>query len=199
MADETQVSDRVLTLPNALSFLRLLGVPLFLWLLVSEHDVWAVVVLALSGLTDYLDGKIARRFGLVSRVGQMLDPLADRLYTLTTIVAFAWRDIIPLWLLVLLLARDVFMGLLILALKRVGQTGLPVHFVGKAATFNLLYAFPVLLVGQLDNVVGTIALPIGWAFTWWGVGLYWLAAGLYAVQAAPILRRGPRPVTSGTG
>ena len=188
------VSDRVLTLPNVLSALRLVGVPVFLWLLFTHQDIWAFVVLALSGLTDYLDGKIARRFNLVSRVGQLLDPLADRLYVLTTLVALTIRDIIPLWLLIVLVARDLFMGVVILLLKRVGQTGLPVHFVGKAATFNLLYAFPILLLSSVDGVVGDVAQPLGWAFAWWGVGLYLLAAVLYAVQAAAVIRAaGPPP------
>jgi cardiolipin synthase len=182
------VSDRVLTLPNVLSALRLVGVPVFLWLLFTHQDIWAFVVLALSGLTDYLDGKIARRFNLVSRVGQLLDPLADRLYVLTTLVALTIRDIIPLWLLIVLVGRDLFMGVVILLLKRVGQTGLPVHFVGKAATFNLLYAFPILLLSSVDGVLGDIAQPLGWAFAWWGVGLYLLAAVLYAIQAAAVLR-----------
>ena len=190
-AGEEQVSDRILTLPNVLSTLRLVGVPVFLWLLFTDQDLWAFVVLALSGITDYLDGKIARRFGLVSRLGQLLDPMADRLYVLTTLVALTIRDVIPLWLLVVLVARDLFMGVVIALLKRVGQTGLPVHFVGKAATFNLLYAFPILLLSTLDNPLGTIARPLGWGFAWWGTGLYWLAAALYAVQAAPILRAGP--------
>ncbi|MEO3935177.1 CDP-alcohol phosphatidyltransferase family protein [Dermatophilaceae bacterium Soc4.6] len=185
------VSDRVLTVPNALSALRLLGVPLFLWLLLQRHDAWAITVLVVAGATDYLDGKIARRYGLESRVGELLDPAADRLYTLTTIVAFAWRDIIPVWLLVALLARDLVMLVVVLALKRVGQTGLPVSFIGKAATFNLLYAFPILLLSVSPGTLGDVARPIGWAFTWWGLGLYWLAAALYAVQAAGLLR-GPR-------
>jgi len=182
------VSDRVLTLPNVLSALRLVGVPVFLWLLFTHQDIWAFVVLALSGLTDYLDGKIARRFNLVSRVGQLLDPLADRLYVLTTLVALTIRDIIPLWLLIVLVGRDLFMGVVILLLKRVGQTGLPVHFVGKAATFNLLYAFPILLLSSVEGVIGDVAQPLGWAFAWWGVGLYLLAAVLYAVQAAAVIR-----------
>ena len=190
----TGAGDRVLTLPNVLSALRLVGVPLFVWLLVVHADGWALLVLALSGVTDYLDGKIARRFGLESRLGQLLDPLADRLYTLSTILAFAWRGIIPVWLVVVLLGRDVFMALLVLALRRVGLVGLPVHFVGKAATFNLLYAFPVLLLGQAPGALGAVAHPLGWAFTWWGTGLYLLAAVLYAVQAAPLLRSG-RPAT----
>lgn len=185
-----EVSDRILTLPNVLSALRLVGVPVFLWLLFSGQDLWAFAVLALSGISDYLDGKIARHFGLVSRLGQLLDPMADRLYVLSTLVALTIRDVIPLWLLVVLVARDLFMGVVIVLLTRVGQTGLPVHFVGKAATFNLLYAFPILLLSTLDNPLGSIARPIGWGFAWWGTGLYWLAAILYAVQAGPILRAG---------
>jgi cardiolipin synthase len=190
------VSDRVLTVPNVLSALRLVGVPVFLWLLFSHQDVWAFVVLALSGISDYLDGKIARRFHLVSRLGQLLDPIADRLYVLTTLIALALRDIIPLWLLVVLVARDLFMGVVMLLLKRVGQTGLPVHFVGKAATFNLLYAFPILLLSTVEGSVGDIARPVGWAFAWWGVTLYWLAAVLYAIQATSVIRA--RTATSGT-
>jgi cardiolipin synthase (CMP-forming) len=182
------VSDRVLTVPNVLSALRLVGVPVFLWLLFTHQDVWAFVVLALSGITDYLDGKIARRFNLVSRLGQLLDPIADRLYVLSTLVALALRDVIPLWLLVVLVARELFMGIVMLLLKRVGQTGLPVHFVGKAATFNLLYAFPILLLSTVEGPLGDIAQPLGWAFAWWGVVLYWLAAVLYAVQAASVIR-----------
>ena len=190
------VSDRVLTVPNVLSALRLVGVPVFLWLLFTHQDVWAFVVLALSGISDYLDGKIARRFHLVSRLGQLLDPIADRLYVLTTLIALALRDVIPLWLLVVLVARDLFMGVVMLLLKRVGQTGLPVHFVGKAATFNLLYAFPILLLSTVEGSVGDIARPVGWAFAWWGVTLYWLAAVLYAIQATSVIRA--RTATSGT-
>jgi len=191
-----EVSDRVLTVPNVLSALRLVGVPVFLWLLFTHQDVWAFIVLALSGISDYLDGKIARRFHLVSRLGQLLDPIADRLYVLTTLIALTLRDIIPLWLLVVLVARDLFMGVVMLLLKRVGQTGLPVHFVGKAATFNLLYAFPILLLSTVEGSVGEIARPVGWAFAWWGVTLYWLAAVLYAIQATSVIRA--RSATPGT-
>lgn len=185
--DTEPVSGRVLTLPNVLSALRLVGVPIFLWAIVGERWVTALVVLALSGISDYLDGKIARRYHLVSRVGQLLDPLADRLYTMSTLIGLAWTHIVPWWLVAVLFARDGFMALVILALRRAGHVGLPVHFVGKAATFNLLYAFPILLLGQID-ASATIARPIGWAFAWWGVGLYLLAAVIYAIQAAPLLR-----------
>jgi cardiolipin synthase len=182
------VSDRVFTLPNILSMLRLVGVPLFLWLILTGHDGWALTVLALSGISDYLDGKIARRFGLISRVGQLLDPLADRLYILSTLLGLAWREIIPWWLVVVLVAREVFGTVLLLIVRRQGVIGLPVHFVGKAATFNLLYAFPLLLLGEGSSAFATVARPVGWAFAWWGVALYWVAGIMYAVQVRDLLR-----------
>jgi len=181
-------SDRILTVPNVLSALRLVGVPLFLWLLVRGDNGWALLVLMASGITDYLDGKIARHYGLVSRVGQLLDPIADRLYVLTTLLALAWRETIPWWLVAVLLGREVFMGVVLLVLRPYGYRDLPVHFVGKAATFNLLYAFPLLLLGDGDGTLAAMARPVGWAFAWWGTVLYWVAGALYAWQAAGLIR-----------
>ncbi|HET7397691.1 MAG TPA: CDP-alcohol phosphatidyltransferase family protein [Intrasporangium sp.] len=183
------VSRRALTLPNVLSVIRLAGVPLFLWAIVRAHDGLAVLVLVLSGMTDYADGKIARTFAMESRLGQFLDPIADRLYILTTLVGLAWRDMIPLWLVLVLLTRELVMTVMLLYLRSRGQVGLPVHFVGKAATFNLLYAFPLLLLAHRTDWVGSLARPIGWGFAWWGIVLYWFAAVLYAVQAHFVLSR----------
>jgi cardiolipin synthase len=187
-AELPSVSDRVLTLPNLLSSLRLVGVPIFLWAILSGHDAIALVTLMLSGISDYLDGKIARRFGLVSRIGQLLDPLADRLYIATTLLGMAWRDIIPWWLVAALVGREVLLAAVLLWIKRYGQTGLPVHFVGKAATFNLLYAFPLLLLGQGTSTFARWALPVGWGFAWWGTVLYWVAGVMYVVQARQVAR-----------
>ena len=192
---ETEVqTDRILTVPNALSFLRLLGVPLFLWLiLVPQADGWALVVLMVAGFTDWLDGKIARATNWTSRLGQLLDPLADRLYIAATLVGLAIRGIVPWWLVILLLSRDLVVGLYLAALKRRGITGLPVHFLGKAATFNLLYAFPLLLLGDGADATGIdyhdVARIAGWAFAIWGTVLYWWAGLLYIEQARRILRR----------
>lgn len=183
------ISDRVFTLPNALSLLRLVGVPIFLWAIIFRHDAIALTTLMLSGITDYLDGKIARRFGLVSRVGQLLDPLADRLYIATTLFGLAWRDIIPWWLVAVLFSREVLLAGVLWWIKRYGQTGLPVHFVGKAATFNLLYAFPLLLLADGEGTFAQWALPVGWAFAWWGTVLYWIAGVMYIVQARQVAAR----------
>ena len=182
------VSDRVLTSPNVLSMLRLVCVPVFLWLILTYQDNWALVVLMLSGVSDYLDGKIARRYNLVTRVGQLLDPLADRLYILSTLLGLAWREIIPWWLVVILVSREVFGTALVMIVRHYGYRALPVHFIGKAATFDLLFAFPLILLGQGDSMLAAFALPCGWAFAWWGTVLYWVAGVMYAVQTRDIVR-----------
>lgn len=188
-AEEPLVSDRVLTVPNVLSFLRLLGVPVFLWLVLGpEADGWAIVLLVASSGTDYLDGKIARKYGLITRVGQLLDPIADRLYIATTVLAFTIRDILPLYLTLILLAREVFLAALLPVLKRHGYGPLPVHFMGKAATYNLLFAFPFLLLGAGHDTAAEIGRPVGWAFAIWGVTLYWWAGVLYARQVRALVR-----------
>ncbi|MEZ5186249.1 MAG: CDP-diacylglycerol--glycerol-3-phosphate 3-phosphatidyltransferase [Candidatus Nanopelagicales bacterium] len=186
---QTEVqSARVVTLPNVLSALRLLGVPLFLWLiLVPEADGWAVVLLAVAGFTDWLDGYLARRWHQITRVGQLLDPIADRLYILATLVGLLIRGIVPWWFVVALVSRDLILGIALAMLKRRGVTGLPVHFLGKAATFCLLYAFPLLLLGDATGWPADVARVAGWAFAVWGTALYWWAAVLYLGQARRIM------------
>ncbi len=188
----TVVTNRVLTWPNAISIARLFGVPLFLWLvLVPEWDGWALVVLMVSGLTDYLDGWLARTLNQTSKLGQILDPVADRLYILAVVVGLALRGIIPWWLAVMLPMRDVFLFSLVPFLRTRGYSALPVHFLGKAATANLLYAFPLLLLGDGEGRLPTLADVFGWAFAIWGTGLYWWAGCLYAYQVFQLLRSAP--------
>ena len=189
MADTGVTTDRVLTVPNVLSMVRLLMVPLFVWLaLVPEADGAAVLVLVVSGATDWLDGRIARQWNQVSRVGQLLDPVADRLFVLSTVIVLGLRDIVPWWLVAILLARDVVMFFVQLALRLRGWDPLPVHYVGKAATLCLLYALPLLLLTDGDSAAADIVRPVAWAFTWWGTALYWWAAALYVEQAAAAVR-----------
>lgn len=184
----TRESDRVWTVPNAISLARLALVPVFAWLIVMGYDLAALGVLALAGFSDWLDGVVARRFNQSSRLGAMLDPAADRLYILVTLVMLAWREIVPWWLVAVIVARDVLLAVLLPALARRGYGPLPVHFVGKAGTFALLYAFPLLLLAQWNGALGSVAHAAGWAFAWWGIGLYWVAAVLYARQAISLLR-----------
>lgn len=196
--DPDEVTNRVLTLPNVLSIARLFGVPLFLWLvLVPQADGWALVVLMVSGITDWLDGKLARTLHQTSKLGQILDPVADRCYILAVVIGLALRDIIPWWLAISLPLRDVFLFSLVPFLRTRGYSALPVHFLGKAATANLLYAFPLLLLGDGEGTVATLADVFGWAFAIWGTGLYWWAGFLYAYQVAKLMRQ-PRVVVDET-
>lgn len=193
-----RLAERVVTLPNVLSVLRLLGVPLFLWLLLGPRaDLWALVVLAASGLTDWLDGKLARWLDQASRLGALLDPAADRLYIVATLVAFVLRGIVPWWLAVVLIGKDVVVGLCLPVLRRAGYSPPEVHYVGKAATFALLYAFPLLLLAQGGSTIAAIARPIGYAFTAWGTALYVWTGVLYVAQVVITVRR-PRHGVAGS-
>lgn len=192
-ADEAagEVSGQILTIPNLISFARLIGVPVFLWLVLGVRtktgDWWAVGILMASGISDWLDGKIARALGQQSRLGQLLDPAADRLYIVATVIALAVRAIIPWWLVGLLAARELLLGVVLLVLRRHGWGPLQVSFAGKAATLCLLYAFPLLFLGAHAASYAEVARIIGWTFVIWGSALYWWAAGLYLVQARRLL------------
>ncbi len=190
MAEEQLVvTDRILTLPNIVSIVRLFGVPLFLWLvLVPEEDGWALVLLMVAGITDWLDGLLARSLNQASKLGQILDPVADRLYILAVVIGLALRDIIPWWLAVILPIRDVLLFSLVPFLRTRGYSALPVHFLGKAATAALLYAFPLLLLGDSEGQLARLADVFGWAFAIWGTGLYWWAGILYAYQVVQLMR-----------
>jgi cardiolipin synthase len=180
--------DRILTVPNALSVLRLLGVPVFLWLLLGPHaDGWALALLAVSGITDWADGVLARKLNQQSAFGALLDPAADRLYILATLVGLVLRHILPLWVAIVLVARDLVLGLALLPLRRRGWDPPQVHYLGKAATFCLLYAFPLLLLGSHGGTLSAVARPIAWAFTIWGTALYLWAGAVYLRQTVRLV------------
>lgn len=183
-----EVSDRVWTVPNAISAIRLALVPVFAMLIFTERDAAALVVLVVAGASDWFDGVIARRFNQTSRLGQLLDPAADRLYIFVTLVGLAWRELVPWWLVLVIVLRDVVLACLLPVLNRHGYGPLPVHLAGKAGTFALMYAFPLLLLASVPGTVGTLAWTVGWASAWWGVGLYWVAALLYVDQVVRIVR-----------
>jgi len=175
-----------------LSVLRLIGIGVFLWMVLGPHqDLVAFGVLVASGVTDWLDGYLARRLDQSSRIGELLDPVADRLYIFTVVVGLALRHFIPWWLVVALPLRDVLMWGLVPVLRTRGYHALPVHFLGKAATFNLLYAFPLLLLADGDSAFAMVCRVLGWSFAIWGIGLYWWAGILYGVQTRQLLRSTP--------
>ena len=190
--DPAERGDDVWTLPNVLSMLRLVGVPVFLWAILTGHDGIALATLMLSGITDYLDGKIARRFNLTSKLGATLDPVADRLYIFTTVLGLAYRGIIPWWLVIVLVGRDAILSIALLVIRSEAARGLPVHFVGKAATFNLLYAFPLLLLADGQGQLAEAARIVGWGFAWWGIGLYVVSAVIYLLEVWSLASRSPR-------
>src|SRR4051794_36986364 len=187
-APSVAASNRIWTIPNGISFIRLLGVPLFLYLLLGpQYDVAALIVLTLGGTTDWVDGYVARRMNSVSRLGELLDPFADRLYILATLIGFTVREVVPWWLTAALLLREAVLAVALLVLRAHGYGPPPVHYVGKTGTFVLLGAFPVILLAQAVDSASWLT-PIGWGLAWWALGLYWAAAALYLTQTRRLLK-----------
>ena len=186
--DRIQVSSRILTIPNFLCLCRLAMVPVFLVFIIVGADFAALIVLVISSVTDYLDGTIARKFQQVTRLGQLLDPAADRLFIFAALVGLVVRDIIPLWLLLVIVGRDFMLLVLGIVLANHGYGPLPVHHLGKVATFALLFALPVLMIGLAFHEINWITNPVGWAFALWGAFLYWWAGIVYLLEAIRVVR-----------
>lgn len=182
------VGSRIWTIPNALSMLRLALVPVFLVFIVRGDDIVALVVLVVASLTDLLDGYLARRLRQVTRLGQLLDPAADRLYIFAALIGLAARDLVPWWIVGLIVARDVFLLVLGVVLANHGYGPLPVHQLGKVATFALFFGLPVIMLGFAFPAVAPVSEPIGWAITLWGAFLYWWAGIIYAIETARVIR-----------
>ncbi|WP_016935524.1 CDP-alcohol phosphatidyltransferase family protein, partial [Rhodococcus sp. R1101] len=137
-------ADRILTVPNVLSFIRLLGVPVFLYLVLVAHaDVWALILLAASSITDWADGKLARLLDQTSRLGALLDPAVDRLYIVATLVALVARDIVPWWIAVVLVGRELVLAPTLAVYRRRELPPPEVLYLGKGATFLLMCALPL--------------------------------------------------------
>jgi cardiolipin synthase len=174
-----RVSSAIRTVPNAVTLVRLLLMPVCAYLLATGRYGWGLVLTAVVGSTDWVDGWLARRYGQVSRVGQLLDPLADRLLIASVAIALVVRGVLPWQAAVLLVARD----LVLLAgwplLKRRGIEPPEVIFLGKAATLVLLLALPVLTLGATGLAVAGVAHVLGLALLWAGVVMYYLAGAVY--------------------
>lgn len=182
------VSTRIVTIPNILSLFRLLLIPVFFVLLLTGYFGWALLLIAVSAITDFVDGYVARHFNQVTRLGQLLDPAADRLFILSTLVGLGVVGVLPWWFVAVIVARDVLLLVLgvVLANHRFGP--LPVHHLGKMGTFAILFSMPVLLLAAAFPDTAVLALPVGWAAGIWGVFLYWWAGVAYALQAARMIR-----------
>jgi cardiolipin synthase len=174
------VKSSILTVPNLLSVLRLVGVPIYLVLIQGERYGWAVLTLMVAGATDYFDGKIARRFNQTSRLGELLDPAADRLYIVVILFSLWDLNLLPIAIVILIFGRDIVLAILLMAMKRKGLSPFTVTYLGKAATFNLLYAFPFLLLTLSDiRWLSDLSYVLGWAFSIWGVALYLYTGSSY--------------------
>ncbi|MDT5335863.1 MAG: hypothetical protein QOD90_1368 [Mycobacterium sp.] len=192
--------DRVLTIPNALSVLRLILVPVFIYLLVVDANAWAVAVLMFSGFSDWADGKIARLVAnQSSKLGALLDPAVDRIYMIVVPVAMAVDGIVPWWFVAVLIARDVVLALTLPILRSRGLTALTVTYIGKAATFSLMSGFPLVLLGQWEALWSRVILAIGWAFLGWGMAMYLWSGVLYLVQVTMVVRQLPRHAPGSRG
>ncbi|MBV8929782.1 MAG: CDP-alcohol phosphatidyltransferase family protein [Mycobacteriaceae bacterium] len=192
-ADATRQTDRVVTVPNALSIVRLVLVPVFLYVLLGARaDAWAVGILMFSGASDWADGKIARLANQSSRLGELLDPLVDRIYMVTVPIALALRAFVPWWIVAVLIGRDALLALTLPALRSRGLTALPVTYIGKAATFALMSGFPLILLGQFGALWSRVVLAIGWGFLIWGLATYLWSFVLYMIQFVMVLRQLPK-------
>jgi cardiolipin synthase len=192
--------DRVLTVPNALSIVRLVLLPVFLYVLLVAHaDAWAVGILMFTGASDWADGKIARLANQSSRLGELLDPLVDRIYMLTIPIAFGLAGFVPWWVVTVLIGRDVLLAFTLPALRSRGLTALPVTYIGKAATFCLMSGFPLILLGQFNGLWSRVVLAIGWGFLGWGLAAYLWSFALYVIQFAMVLRQMPKVHAGGGG
>ena len=186
--DRIQVSSRILTIPNFLSLIRLALVPVFLVFIIVGADFAALIVLVVSSVTDYIDGQVARRFNQVSRLGQLLVPAAVRLFFFAALAGLCVREVIPIWLVVVIVGRDFMLAGLGIVLANHGYGPLPVHHLGKMGTFALLFALPILMLGLAFHQINWITDPVGWAFALWGAFLYWWAGIVYIRETARVIR-----------
>ncbi|GFG65064.1 putative CDP-diacylglycerol--glycerol-3-phosphate 3-phosphatidyl-transferase 1 [Mycobacterium kubicae] len=191
--EQALTQNRVLTVPNVLSVIRLALIPVFVYLMLVTHaNGWAVAILMFSGASDWADGKIARLLNQSSRLGVLLDPAVDRLYMITVPLVFGLSGIAPWWFVITLLARDGALAATLPLLRSRGLTALPVTYIGKGATFALMSGFPLVLLGQWHTTWSRAVGACGWAFLVWGLYMYLWAFVLYIVQMVLVMRRMPR-------
>jgi CDP-diacylglycerol--glycerol-3-phosphate 3-phosphatidyltransferase len=185
--------DRVLTIPNALSAIRLVLIPVFIYLLLVRHsEGWAVAILMFSGASDWADGKIARSMNQSSRLGVLLDPAVDRLYMVMVPITLAVRGIVPWWFVIVLFARDLLLATTLPILRSRGLSALPVTYVGKGATFSLMSGFPLVLLGTYDAQWSRVVGAFGWGFLGWGLLAYLWSFVQYVVQTVLVVRQMPK-------
>ena len=183
-------SERILTVPNAISFARLLLIPVFVWLLAAPGlEAWGLLLLAAVVASDWLDGWVARRTGSVSKLGKFLDPLSDRLVIAAALITFGVQEVMPWWAVVAVVVRDVLVlafGAMALAAR---GTAIPVRWIGKVATLDLMVGIPMIAWAGYDLPLAAVAAAVGWLTFGVGLGLYYVAALLYVRDLAALRTR----------
>ena len=192
MADEQVASSRIFTVANAVSVVRLMAIPVFLWLVIEDRLLIAFVLLVVAGLSDFVDGMIARRMNEITKLGQFLDPFADRLFIAATVIALAIQDVVPWWFVIAVMLRDALLGIGGVVMARYGAATLPVKWWGKVATFAMLVVLPLFLLGAVVPEVGEITNPIAWVLALATVALYWVVGFSYLFDAISIAQKATR-------
>lgn len=183
--------DVIFTVPNLISAFRIVSIPVIAYLVTQHMMIASLVLLVVSAASDGLDGLIARKFNQVSKIGQILDPIADRLLIFCSVLALSIGGIIPWWMLAFVALRDITMGVEILILAQHDYGPLPVHFVGKAGTAVLMIAIVGLMIADIDVSLPAFQLLhlAALAAAIWGIALYWLAGAIYLQQGIALLRK----------
>lgn len=191
MSPRPRAPSRVVTVPNVVTLVRLLLVPVFLWLLLAEQErVAAALLLGFLGATDWVDGYLARRFDQESELGRIVDPIADRLLLVAAAVGLLVDGTAPRWVLLLVLVREVMVSSATLLLAVAGARRIDVVWSGKAGAFALMFALPLFLLATVGGTFGDLVRLAAWCCTAVGLPLSWYAAILYVPAARSALRDG---------
>ena len=182
--------QRIVTVPNLISVLRLLCAPLFVWLLVDDQGIAAAAVLAVLGASDWVDGWIARHFDQGSNLGKVLDPVADRVLLLVAAVALLVDGSVPIVVGVLVLVREAVVSIAVLVLAMAGARRIDVQWAGKAGTLSVMFAFPLFLLADNIDSGHDVVLAAAWFFAVVGLVLGYYAAITYLPMARAALREG---------
>ena len=192
MTETLAVSSRIFTLANVVSVVRLMAIPVFLVLVVQDRLITAFVLLVAAVLTDFVDGMIARSMNQITKLGQFLDPFADRLFIAATVIALAIQDVVPWWFVVAVMLRDALLGIGGLVMTRYGHGTLPVKWWGKVSTFGMLFVLPLFLLGTVVPAIGAVTNPIAWVLAIVSVSLYWIVGFSYLFDAIALAKSATR-------